>query len=151
MRPLEELKFSSVRPAPSERDFDEFEVRFGVHLPIIYRAFLKCANGGYPAVDTFESNDGEQWAVNNFFLIGPETDSTEALAWNYINRRPETLVAFLPIARDGFGNIFLLSLDSEQTGEVWIWIRDQAEGGLQKLSDRFEEFIDRLDLNPAYI
>jgi len=116
-----------------------------------YREFLQSANGGCPEIDTFEDENGEDWAINNFFFICPDADSNESIVWNHLNRWPGITPDFLPIGRDGGGNLFLLNISPTQSDEVWIWVHDEPENPLRKLSDRFEEFIDGLHSNPDYI
>jgi len=151
MRSLEELNLSNVKARPNENELRELEKSLGFCLPADYREFLQGANGGCPEVDTFEDESGEEWAINNFFFVGPDINSTESVVWNHLNRSPVIKPDFLPIARDGGGNVFLLNTGSTQSGEVWIWVHDEPENPLRKVSDQFEEFIDRLYLNPDYI
>jgi hypothetical protein len=55
----------------------------------------------------------------------------------------------LPIAEDGGGNQFYLSL-STQPSSVWLYLHD--EGGRRiKLANSFEEFISGLFSNPDHI
>lgn len=149
MRMLEELKLSDVPPSPTTQEILEIEKYIGYSLPHTYREFLKQANGGHPEVDTFEDNDGEQWAVNNFFSISSQFVSND-LIWNYQHRWSDIPESFLPIARDGFGNLFLLDLRNGSDG-VWIWAHDEPDNKLSQLTTDFEEFVNKLQTNTDYI
>ena len=151
MRPLSELNLSNIAVPPDENELRELEKYLGCDLPRVYREFIQVANGASPEADSIDDEDGEEWSVNNFFFVGPDNGSTESVVWNHINRWPGIPPDFLPIARDAGDNLFLMDTAAGHSDEVWIWVHDDPDKPLRKLADHFEEFIDRLYLNPDYI
>lgn len=153
MRPLHELHLSNVQPPPTADEIDLLQKRIGFPISTVFIALLQEVNGGHPEVDTFETKD-EQWAVNNFFFIGANQKSTEteSIIWNFEKMSKNLPRGFLPFARDGFGNCFLLDAKAGNVDEgVWVWVHDAPNHGLVKLSNSLEDFIDQLKPNPDYI
>ena len=152
MRNVEELKLSRVRNPPHTNDVREIEKLLGHQLPASYVQFLKTGNGGYPEVDTIDGPDGKRWAINNFFFVDSETDSTDSISWNCLNGSQLFVnSALLPIGRDAFGNIFLINLKTDSYGAVLVWVHDEPDSPLTKLCTSFDQFIQELKLNPDYI
>ena len=151
MRSLTELKLNNVKPPPTSDDIGRFESRFRLSLPSSYKEFLLEGNGAHPELDTFRESTGQEWAVNNFFHLGPNEDDTENLVWNCLNRWPEITSEFVPIARDGFDNLFLIRCTTEKEDSIWICVHDDPDQPLRELTSCFEDFIDRLQVNPDYI
>ena len=151
MRPLKELNLSNVRVPPSELEVSNLENKLDARLPVSYLGFLREGNGGSPELDTFEMPSGEEWSVNDFFFVGPDDASTESVIWNYLNRWDGIPDHFLPIGRDGGGNLFLLNVSPKYKDEVWIWLHDEPNNQLRQLCGHFDDFIDGLKMNPNYI
>lgn len=150
MRPIEELGISNTHSKPSEEEIKGVEILLGKQLPDQYINFIALANGGNPEINTFFVDDKQTWDIDTFFFIGKEDDSTESINWNYSNLWDSIPQNFLPIARDGGDNLFLLNLRKGYEGEVWIWIHDMPSNNFFKLSNSFEGFINSLKLNPDY-
>jgi hypothetical protein len=158
VRKLQELKLNEGgepvhRPKPTPDQIAFVENLVGARLPRSYIDFLLFSNGGHPELDTFSVGvDSKQWAgsVDTFFHISSDQSSTEDVVWNY-NRlshlNPRTI---LPIAQDGGGNIICLDLGSVSYGEVLLWTHDLPGYPLLVISSSFEDFLDRLTVNPAY-
>ncbi|HEX8308951.1 MAG TPA: SMI1/KNR4 family protein [Allosphingosinicella sp.] len=93
---------------------------FGCALPGAYRQFLLDSNGGRPehqAVLRQEGDSGD--LVDRFFGLEPAgADSLLGAFDLYSSRVPRGL---LPVARDPFGNLFLLGLAGPRLGTVCFW------------------------------
>jgi hypothetical protein len=99
-------------PAPAE-DIERLEQRVGRPLPGSYKDFLRRQDGG-------QLQDNNE-AVNEIFGVGPDAPDW-ANMWKkldtYAGRLPTWL---LPVASDGAGNLFALSLRDRDKGSVWFW------------------------------
>ncbi|MHB8901103.1 MAG: SMI1/KNR4 family protein [Thermoguttaceae bacterium] len=97
--------------------------KYSCRLPDDYRKFLLENNGGFPspACVYFEEN-AQQTAsdVLYFFAVGDERPWA-SLQWHhdtYSGRLPKNT---LPIARDSCGNLWLLSVGSDNAGSIFFW------------------------------
>jgi hypothetical protein len=159
MRDLNELNINEggrpvIRPQPTSQQLAFVENLVGAQLPPSYIAFLMFSNGGCPELDTFcFENEGshEEWAVDRFFHIASDMDSTESVVWNYRHRWPGAPKEILPIGRDGGGNLVCLDLSNPVKEKVVLWIHDTLHHSLLMVANSFEEFIDSLVMNPDYI
>ena len=160
MRDLSELNINEggspvtrPRPAPSQIAFVEDLV--GAELPSSYIALLMFSNGGCPELDTFyvETVEGSRqpWAIDRFFHVFSDLDSTENVVWSYRHRWSSARRAILPIGRDGGGNLICLDLTEPAAGRVVLWVHDVPGYLLLPVADSFEEFIDALTVNPDYV
>lgn len=147
MRPIAELNLSHIISPPGEEEIKELERLIGFKLPQDYLNLINHINGAHPELDTFTTEDGLEFAINNFFAVGGKPDMGSVI-WNYFNSWEGTPKEFLPIARDGGDNVLLLHLEN---GSIWVWIHDVLENNLYKLCDNLEALIDGLHLNPDYI
>lgn len=102
----------SAPPAPAG-EIARLEAQIGAALPTAYRGYLMEHDGG-----RLEDNDR---AVNEVFGLGPDIPEWASM-WRklstYAGRVPEWL---LPAASDAFGNLFAVSLRSQDHGSVWFW------------------------------
>jgi cell wall assembly regulator SMI1 len=100
-------------------DIETFEATIGKPLPPAYRNFLLTHNGGHPVPPVIDIDDCPNGAtvVQVFLsLTGPVESETLGWSWQaFQGRIPERL---LPIADDPFGNIFCLSLDGADAGQM---------------------------------
>jgi hypothetical protein len=152
MRPIEELRISGSESRPTASDLNAVEALLeGYSIPSIYKEFIDLANGGHPQLDTFYKNADTFFTINNFFFIGERTSSTDSVAWNYENRWSGIPTWFLPIARDGGDNLFLIELRRKTNSQVWYWRHDIPYSNLIDLAGSFEAFIDGLIECPDYI
>ncbi|MFT7835502.1 SMI1/KNR4 family protein [Saccharothrix sp. BKS2] len=96
------------------------EERIGHALPDEYRDYLLEQDGGQ-----LEENDR---GVDSVFGLGPVPDQTST--WEvleiYRDRVPSWL---LPVADDGAGNLYAISLRSGDRGTVWFWDHEEADEG----------------------
>lgn len=139
-----------IHPAFDADDLAELETLLGSSVPEPLLRLLRQANGGHPQSDTIALPDGSSWAVNNFFFLGDEGESTESLRWNYQHRPPGLAGDFLPFARDGGGNLFVGDL-SQGSFPVFVWTLDPGQSKPVLLAAGFEEFLLQLEENPDYI
>src|SRR5207302_9888069 len=122
--------------------------------PASYVNFLMFSNGGHPELNTFSfDNRGRtrSWAINDFFHISDDLESTESVVWNYEHRWSGAPRKMLPIAGDGVGNLICLDLSDEAYGEVVLWIHDPPDPPLLRTGLSLEDMIDCLEKNPNYI
>lgn len=93
---------------------EDMEKKYGIILPVQYKAFLEKYNGGYTPKTKFKvgkvSSD-----VRGFFGIGNvklSLDNSEMLEW--------TEKKLFPIACDSFGNNFVISLNNDDFGKIYF-------------------------------
>jgi hypothetical protein len=157
MRNLAELNINEggrpvSRPPPSDAQISEFERQFGVTVPLPLITLLRYANGGHPerdSIDPVGATDGSGWGVNRFFHLSSDRTGPSSLwkamqAWHPILGK-----AAIPIANDGCGNVFFIDSTSD-AAEVKVCIHDD-NFSVRDLAPSFEDFIDRLYLDPDYI
>ena len=105
----------------TERDVAKFEKKNKLRLPAAYRGFLLRQNGGAPRPDRIAVPgwSGGFTGLNVFFALNAEEgDDLQENLDDYEDRIPE---GFLPIADDPGGNLFLLALDGEHEGRIFLW------------------------------
>jgi hypothetical protein len=157
MRDLSELNINqggtpTNRPPPTPAEEEAFERHFGLKLPGSYRALLRFANGGHPALDSIEAmpgSPGDIWSVNAFFYLNQQKEESGNL-WKETEKWRKVLgQEALPIANDGGGNVFFIAIGSAGSS-VKVCIHD-ANFAIRDVASSFENFIDRLQENPDYI
>jgi hypothetical protein len=120
MRTLEPIDGT---PTLTEDSLRSVEQKYSCELPDDYRRFLLANNGAFPSPDcvTFEEA-GRQTASDVFcFLAIDDERAWASLEWHfetYSGRLPNNT---LPIARDSGGNLWLLSVRSENAGSIFFW------------------------------
>ncbi|MEP3478590.1 MAG: SMI1/KNR4 family protein [Fuerstiella sp.] len=138
----------------SQSDISKLEDLVGATLPEEYRQFLVESNGGKPQKRSFDCADGDNGgSVRAFFALSSSSKpfSLEKACDIYEGRIPSLT---LPIACDSFGNLILLSLDSNrQRGSVYFWDHEEEDDEEEEGSDwtnvylaaaSFREFTDSL-------
>jgi len=155
MRDLTELNINEggrpvKRPPPSSGQVADFERHSAIILPPSYLALLRHANGGHPELDSMEpANGGSRWAVNTFFHLSDDKTESGSL-WRAAETWQQILgKAALPIANDGGGNVFFIDTASN-SGAVKVCIHDD-NFAVRDLAASFEDFIDRLSIDPDFI
>ena len=157
MRKLDELHINEGgrpvnRPPPSSSTIAEFEKHSGLELPLAYLELLRHANGGHPELDSIEPPNApgaSRWSVNRFFYLTDDKRGSESL-WEALEAwRPILGKAALPIANDGGGNLFFIDTTSKN-GAVNICIHDD-NFAIREMAPSFEEFVDRLSIDPDFI
>jgi hypothetical protein len=119
-------------------DFLELTAKIGYVLPDAFVSFYTINNGGYPP----DNNDeGNSFLLNGFHPIKYGDPTLEWLYGEMINEYPET-VGMLPFAFDGAGNVFLLSVKSDDYDKVYWWGHEDSD--LDNMDLSFQEFIDVL-------
>ena len=126
----------------------EFEASKSVELPNDYKEFLLKHNGGRP-----NPSANRNPPTNIQWIYGLHNGKSWASLDHNINilrhRIPEDT---LPIANDGLGNVFLISLHKDTFGEVWFWDHEKEsnEGkasffsNIIKAASSFKEFLEGL-------
>jgi hypothetical protein len=132
----------------SEEELSDFEKSNHKKLPFFYRDFLLKNNGGEPIK---QRNRHPSTIVT--YILGMHNGDYFASLYKHIemlkNRLPFDTFA---IATDPFGNLFLMSLHSENFGQIFFWdhenepsIQDGHQtGNVSFVSYSFEEFIENL-------
>ncbi len=132
-------------------DIEAFEATIGKRLPQTYRDFLLAHNGGRPVPAVIDIDDCPSGATVVQVLLGltgPVESETLVWSWQAFQRRiPERL---LPIADDPFGNLFCLSLDGVDAGQVVFLDRyEESESRAYFVSKEFDAFLAKLrPMNP---
>ena len=107
--------------ALSESDIVALELRVGCRFPESYRQFLLASNGGRPApymqVIDIEHLPGGGTDVSEFFGVD-RTVRSSTIDWNLRTFEGRISNHLLPIAMDSGGNLFCLSLSSNDPGSV---------------------------------
>lgn len=151
MRSIDELRISGSAPPPTSAQLTQLEELWGGRLPDAYLYFLQKANGGHPELDTFHGANGSEWSVDRFLFVGNDPNSTDSVEWNYLNRWEGMSPKYLPFAKDGGDNLFILNAVGEYAFEVIVWIHGRSGSSSVRLTADFESFIDGLSLNADYI
>lgn len=137
----------------TEQQLAQLEEQLGRKLPPAYRAFLLKHNGGYPVPDTFdlpEMGADADGMVDRFLAIhdGEHSNLYDYLE-TYAGRLPPNL---FPVAHDPGGNVICISVDGEDSGQVYFWDHEEeAEDGetptfenVYLIADDFDAFLDGL-------
>jgi hypothetical protein len=159
MRDFKELNINEggkpvTRPQPTPAQIAYVEKLVGAKLPPSYIALLMFSNGGHPELDTFyfeAEGSRQEWAVDTFFHISSDPESTESVVRKYRHRWKGAPRQVLPIAEDGGGNLICLDLTDSQGNKVVLWVHDVLGQPILHVAGSFEEFIDLLTTNPNYI
>lgn len=123
-----------------------FEEKIGHRLPSAYRDFLLAHNGGRPipaVVDIDDCPSGASEVQVFLGLTGAFESETLEWSWNaFRGRIPERL---LPIADDPFGNLFCLSLEGMDAGQILFLDRyEESESRPYFVAKDFNEFLSKL-------
>src|SRR6185436_6496849 len=100
-----------------EEELNAFEEENKIKLPPDYKDFLLKHNGGQP----LKQRNGNPDTIVTY-ILGMHNGDYYASLYKHIdmfrNRLP---FGTFPIATDGFGNLFLMSLHAENYGQVFFW------------------------------
>ncbi len=95
----------------------EFEKDNQITLPSDYKEFLEMFNGGLPSKSNIDKTGLRiQWFFG--FHNGPNWSTTYNALDVYYKRVPSW---YFPIAEDGFGNLYLMSLFDDNFGIITFW------------------------------
>lgn len=124
---------------------------WGFGLPRTYRDFLINIYDKDYSNKIFDfPKSSEGFIVDKFFYFQKGLNHNILIKFTYMGTRvPNNM---LPIAREVFGNLILLSVKGPDRGKVYFWDHEMecAEGeipdysNLTLIADSFEEFIDGL-------
>lgn len=153
MRDLTELNItqggkSMRRPPPSDAVIAAFEAEIGMPLPAELKHLLRFSNGGHPELDSVDGGEGG-CAVSKFYHLTEEDRGTESLWYAIEEWRPVVGPQFIPFARTGGGDPFLL--DVSVTPHSVKICRHDEDMEIYEVSPSFEAFIDSLAINPDYL
>lgn len=126
-------------------EISAFEEKIGHRLPSAYRDFLLAYNGGRPIpalVDIDDCPSGASEVQVFLGLTGEFESETLEWSWNVFRGRiPERL---LPIADDPFGNLFCLSLEGMDAGQILFLDRyEESESRPYFVANNFTEFLTK--------
>jgi hypothetical protein len=132
-------------------DVYAFESRHAIVLPESYRAFLLHQNGGVPVRDCCVFEEREEWTTTKVDCIfglhaGPDWAQLEATVASCGKYLPASAI---PVARDSFGNYFLLFHTGSRAPKVYFWDHESSSGPedfecLSFVATDFTAFIDGL-------
>ena len=103
-------------------------------LPVELISFLMEANASYPKNDRFKVESSE-YIVNNILNFN---ESSEESFYDSFDNLKENIKDFIPLAKDGFGNYYLIDLDN-----LKVYFYNHENNGIQYLFD-FDKFIEAL-------
>jgi SMI1 / KNR4 family (SUKH-1) len=140
-------------PVIAAHDVTAFEADFGYALPDDYRAFLLEVNGGRTADSHCRYLKG---VVNQLFCLNEDDEASDLKVRAEWARRDLPSRALLVVGHDDCGGSFLLALDGEHRGEVWLQVDDERphdanprvlwhdRRDFSKLANSFTEFMESL-------
>ena len=152
------MKLSQPFGVIDEDCLASFESEIGAKLPSEYRDFLLKHDGGVPELTkvilssdpTIPEKDAEWTEVMHFYSIHPDAaDDLSVRAvlkmvqgefTSDIRFRPENRQRFIPVAQDMHGDLFVISLESPDSGGMFFV--DYEE--IRKLSGTFSGFMNSL-------
>jgi cell wall assembly regulator SMI1 len=108
------------KPGTSEENIESLEKSVGVKLPNDYRRFLTEQNGGRCRECTVKLPTGERVVLICFLAEETplDTESIDFVRTTISDRLPGDLI---PIAREPFGNFFVLDLNKNMFGHILFW------------------------------
>lgn len=139
------VRIEDVGDPLTDEQVQRLEQQLGGSLPRSYRDFLLKYNGGRPCPDTVDVDHapGTPTDLQLFFGLGAAIESSD-LAWNkrvFAERLPERL---LPIACDSGGNLFCISLSSEDTGAVFYVDLEQGRPANYLVAGDFAGLLEKI-------
>ncbi len=132
----------------SDEELNDFELTNNMKLPNDYRQFLLANNGGKP---TKQANKSPETIVT--YILGMHNGDYYASLYRHIDMFAKRIpFSTFPIATDSFGNLFLLSVHSENYGQIFFWDHEgepEIQDGhyvdnVSFVADSFAEFMNKL-------
>jgi hypothetical protein len=145
--------FDERGPEVTESDVDDFERRFGVVLPHVYRAFLLEVNGGCTATTHCEFDGG---TLNQLFSLNDPKESRDLAAWSDRARKDLKTPEIIAVGIDDGGGLILLAVNGAHAGKVWFQVHEgrpweanprvlwHDRRDVRKLADSFPAFMSSL-------
>ena len=145
------VELSECGAAITSADVVAFELRIGFELPADYRAFLLKYNGGRPGPNMIRNAEIGDCCVKQYFGIREEEHFSLETKWQRMRQR--VLADQLAIAIDDFGNLFCISVGTDDYGALYFWDHEwEAEEGeepsyqnLTRLAVSFSDFWVRME------
>lgn len=127
-------------------EVEAFEKKIGHRLPPAYREFLLAHNGGRPIPAVIDIDDCPSGASEVQVFLGlTGTFESETLEWSWNVFRERIPERLLPIADDPFGNLFCLSLEGTDAGQVLFLDRyEESESRPYFVAKDFNEFLGKI-------
>ncbi|MFK3906917.1 SMI1/KNR4 family protein [Pseudomonas monteilii] len=134
------LELEGAENSITPDDFLDVEKLAGGVLPLSFKALYLSANGGFPAATEVE---GEEcvFSINGFNPIKFGGLPIERLMQDFYSQ-DEKLRGYVPFAYDEGGNSFMLSLNRENSGVVYLLLHDDLQ--LERVCESFEVFLSSL-------
>ena len=133
-----------------EREIPLIEKRLGFKLPSQYREFLLKNNGGTPRPDTVPY-EGEYFDYVALFYAIRNNAYSNDLFRNIEEYKKYILSHYLPIAESPGGDVYCISLKSEDYGSIYYWDHEEAnydgdpwEENMIKLANSLTDFLESL-------
>ena len=131
----------AVKPATNEA-IRLFEIGEGIVIPNPLKEFWKNYNPIYTEQNIY-FKDGEKYYLDRFFPFSDECELSFQTVFmalgDYLKKE------YLPFANDSGDWQFLVSINKESNGEIFLCRMDEIiPDSLVKMSDSFEEFINGL-------
>jgi hypothetical protein len=154
------IEFSRRFEMTDNARLSQFEAQHGFRFPSDYRDFLLKHNGGMPVNNRFIS---KYFGPQNTFVVRrilPLADK-EKVGFENLESVLTTLTVeqrripagMVPIASDGFGNLFLIAVSHADTGKIFFWDHEREADpdddevlahpprNLSLVADTFTEFL----------
>jgi hypothetical protein len=112
----------------------DFENRFALKLPDNYRQFILHSNGGVPSSIYYLEN-GADIVLNEILPLKNSLLSVESYLDDLEGKYPQ----MIPFAEDAFGNLIMLSCNSES-----LYFLDHETEELRTLGTDFSNFLNQL-------
>ena len=133
-----------------DREIPVIEKRLGFKLPEQYKAFLLKNNGGTPSPDTVPYNGEYFDYVSLFYAVRTNAYSND-LFRNIEEYKEYILDHYLPIAESPGGDVYCISLKTDDYGAIYCWDHEEANYGgepweenMIKLANSLNEFLESL-------
>ncbi|MBT2342158.1 MULTISPECIES: SMI1/KNR4 family protein [Pseudomonas] len=121
----------------SVQELNEFQEKFNVELPTAFRNFYLRHNGG----NLSESSSENEFLLGGFTPIKYGEAPIETVYRDLTDDVP-SLKGMIPFAYDQGGNSFLLSVKTDDFGNVYLYLMDEED--LAFVCESFEEFLTEL-------
>jgi len=147
------MKFLKDNKGLSDSILRAIEQFWGVGLPENYRNFLIEHNGGEPENKIFKfQTQADGSCLDQFFGVVRDYNNNLLMKYKYLGDR--VMDTMLPIARDVYGNLILLTVKGKDRNKVYFWDHEMeadTENGekadysnLTLIADSFTEFVEGL-------
>jgi SMI1 / KNR4 family (SUKH-1) len=138
------IKFLSDTPIVNDLVINNWAYKYGINMPEDFREYMLKKNGGYPKKSLYFNCS---WNVEEFFLLEKNAESTHSSISNWLDiNQSETDKLFpkdfIPFARDGGGEIYCVSTNYLNYGNIYFCRLDGERP--EMIANSFFEFIEGL-------